>query len=102
MALVRGLLTAEPAIAAFRLLPGGHGTDLTLCLVPGPVATLVQVRDAVERVSASVIAGAEGRVRRGIEVALTDTAPTGASRCEAGASGAHLPGAATGDAAGTA
>jgi hypothetical protein len=70
VALVRDVLTAEPAIAAFRLLPGGHGTDLTLCLVPGPAATQVQVRDAVERVSASVMAGADGRARRGIEVAL--------------------------------
>ena len=49
-------------------------------------------RDAVERVSASVLARAEGRVRRGIEVALT--AP------EAGASGAPLPGEAAGEAAG--
>jgi hypothetical protein len=71
LALVRGLLTAEPAISAFRLLPGEHGTDLTLCLVPGPAATQAQVRDAVERVSASVLAGADGRVRRGVEVALT-------------------------------
>jgi hypothetical protein len=71
LALVRGLLAAEPAIAAFRLLPGEHGTDLTLCLVPGPAATQAQVRDAVERVSASVLAGADGRVRRGVEIALT-------------------------------
>ena len=92
VALVTGVLAAEPAIAAFQLLPGGHSTDLTLCLVPGPAVTLVQVRDAVERVSASVMARAEGRVRRGIEVALTTP--------EAGASGAPLPGTATGEAAG--
>jgi hypothetical protein len=71
VALVHGVLAGEPAIAGFRLLPGGHGTDLTLCLVPGPAATQAQVGDAVERVSASVVSGAEGRVRRGIEVALT-------------------------------
>ena len=92
VALVTGVLAAEPAIAAFQLLPGGHSTDLTLCLVPGPAVTLIQVRDAVERVSASVLARAEGRVRRGIEVALT--AP------EAGAVGAPLPGEAAGEAAG--
>jgi hypothetical protein len=80
LALVRGVLTAKPAIAAFRLLPGEHGTDLTLCLVPGPAATQVQVRDAVERVSEAVMAGAEGRVRRGIEVALTAAGPTGPGR----------------------
>ena len=100
VALVGGVLAAEPAIAAFRLLPGGHGTDLTLSLVPGPGATLVQVRDAVERLSASVMAGAEGRVRRGIEVALTDPGPAGPGF--SGASEAPLPGAATGEAAGTA
>ena len=62
---------------------------MTLCLVPGPAVTLVQVRDAVERVSASVMARAEGRVRRGIEVALTTPA---------GVSGAPLPGTASGEA----
>ena len=36
------------------------------------------MNDAVERVTASVMAGAEGRVRRGIEVALTAAGPTGA------------------------
>jgi len=78
MALLRGVLAAEPAITAFGLLPGAHGTDLTLCLVPGAAATQAQVNDAVERVTASVMAGAEGRVRRGIEVALTAAGPTGA------------------------
>ncbi len=71
VALVRGMVTAEPAIAGFGLQPGRHGTDLTLCLAPGPTATQVQLRDAIERVSVGVMAGAEGRVRRGIEVALT-------------------------------
>ena len=49
LALVHGVLRAEPAIAGFRLLPGRHGTDLTLCLAPAPTATQVQVRGAVER-----------------------------------------------------
>jgi len=71
LALAHGVLAAEPAIAGFRLLPGRHGTDLTLCLVPGPTATQVQVGGAVERASAAIMAGAEGRARRGIEVTLT-------------------------------
>jgi hypothetical protein len=98
VALVRGVLAAEPAIAAFQLLPGGHGTDLTLCLVPGPAVTPVQVRDAVERVSASVMARAEGRVRRGIEIALTT--PEGSASSDPATppsgSGAPLPGTAAG------
>jgi hypothetical protein len=75
VSLVRGIMTAETALAGFALQPGQHGTDLTLCLAPGPTATQAQVRDAIERVSAGVMAGAEGRVRRGIEVALTEAAP---------------------------
>ena len=82
VALVHGVLAAEPVIAGFRLLPGRHGTDLTLCLVPGPAAAQLQVRDAVERASAAVMAGAEGRVRRGIEVALD--AMGGSAACCAG------------------
>jgi SseB protein N-terminal domain len=82
VALVHGVLAAEPAIAGFRLLPGRHGTDLTLCLVPGPGAVQLQVRDAVERASAAVMAGAEGRVRRGIQVALA--AMGGSASCCAG------------------
>ena len=76
VALVRGLLAAEPALAGFGLQPGRHGTDLTLCLAPAPAATRVQLRDAVERVSAGVMAGAQGRVRRGIEVAFTEALGT--------------------------
>ena len=82
VALVRGLLTAEPAIAGFGLRPGRHGTDLTLCLVPAPAAAEVQLQAAVERVSTGVMAGAEGRVRRGIEVALTEAAPAEAAAPE--------------------
>jgi SseB protein N-terminal domain len=84
-ALVGGLLTAEPAIAGFGLRPGRHGTDLMLCLVPAPAAAEVQLREAVERVSAAVMAGAEGRVRRGIEVMFTEAAPAEAAAPEAAA-----------------
>ena len=72
--LVRGLAAAEPAIAGFGLQPGRHGTDLTICLVPGPGVTQAQIREAIERVSAGVMTGADGRVRRGVEVALTEAA----------------------------
>ena len=34
--LAHAALAAEPAVAAYRLLPGEDGTDLTLCLVPVP------------------------------------------------------------------
>ena len=88
VALVDGIVTAEPALAGFGLQPGRHGTDLTLCLAPGPTATQVQVRDAIERVSAGVMAGAEGRVRRGIEVALTEDTLRGPGTPGAGRDGA--------------
>ena len=74
VALVHGLAAAEPAIAGFGLQPGRHGTDLTICLVPGPGVTQAQIREAIERVSAGVMTGADGRVRRGVEVALTEAA----------------------------
>jgi SseB protein N-terminal domain len=88
VSLVRGIMTAETALAGFALQPGQHGTDLTLCLAPGPTATQAQVRDAIERVSAGVMAGAEGRVRRGIEVALTEAALRGTGTPGAGRDGA--------------
>ena len=34
VALAHVALAAEPVVAAYRLLPGEDGTDLTLCLVP--------------------------------------------------------------------
>jgi SseB protein N-terminal domain len=100
VALVRALAAAEPAIAGFGLQSGRHGTDLTVCLVPGPSVTQAQMREAVERVSAGVMAGADGRVRRGIEVALTEAAliesgaPQTAAR-QAGTPGTGTPGAGT-------
>jgi SseB protein N-terminal domain len=91
VALVRSLLTAEPAIAGFGLRPGRHGTDLTLCLVPAPAVAEVQLREAVERVGAGVMAGAGGRVRRGIEVAFTEAAPAEAAAPKAAAPEAAPP-----------
>jgi SseB protein N-terminal domain len=72
--LVRGVLMGEPAIAAFRLLPGEQGTDLTLCLVPVAAASEAEAQAAAERASEAVVAGAGDRLRRGLEVALAEAA----------------------------
>jgi len=72
VALVHAALTAEPAVAGYRLLPGEDGTDLTLCLVPVPGCDPAQAAftGAAERASRRVLAGAGPRVRRGIQVAV--------------------------------
>lgn len=72
VALVHAALTAEPAVAGYRLLPGEDGTDLTLCLVPVPGCDPAQAAftGAAERASQRVLAGAGPRVRRGIQVAV--------------------------------
>jgi SseB protein N-terminal domain len=72
--LVRGVLMGEPAIAAFRLLPGEQGTDLTLCLVPVAAASEAEAQAAAERASEAVVAGAGDRLRCGLEVALAEAA----------------------------
>src|SRR5260370_7566501 len=60
VALVHAALTAELAVAAYRLLPGEDGTDLTLCLVPVPGCDPAQAAftGAAERASRRVLAGA--------------------------------------------
>jgi len=98
LVLVRGLVAAEPAIAGFGLQPGRHGTDLTICLAPEPSVTQAQMRDAIERVSAGVMTGADARVRRGIEVALTEAALIESAAPQAGARGTGTPGAGGGGA----
>jgi hypothetical protein len=72
VALVHAALTAEPAVAGYRLLPGEDGTDLTLCLVPVPGCDPAQAAftGAAQRASTRVLAGAGPRVRRGIQVAV--------------------------------
>jgi hypothetical protein len=72
--LVRGVLMGEPAIAAFRLLPGDQGTDLTLCLVPVAAVSGAEVQAAADRASAAIMTGASDRLRRGLEVALAEAA----------------------------
>jgi len=79
-ALVHAALAAEPAIAAYRLLPGEDGTDLTLCLVPVPGCDPAgdAVAAAAQRASERVLAGAGPRLRRGIQVAVIEAAAGGA------------------------
>ena len=79
-ALVHAALAAEPAVAAYRLLPGEDGTDLTLCLVAvpdGDPADAAFTR-AARRASERVLAGAGPRLRRGIQVAVIAAARGGA------------------------
>ena len=79
-ALVHAALAAEPAVAAYRLLPGEDGTDLTLCLVAvpdGDPAAAAFTR-AARRASERVLAGAGPRLRRGIQVAVIAAARGGA------------------------
>jgi hypothetical protein len=79
-ALVHAALAAEPAVAAYRLLPGEEGTDLTLCLVPVPGSDPADAGfiGAAQRASERVLAGAGARLRRGIQVAVIDAAAGGA------------------------
>ena len=79
-ALVHAVLAAEPAVAAYRLLPGEDGTDLTLCLVPVPGGDPAGAAftGAAQRASERVLAGAGPRLRRGIQVAVIDGARGGA------------------------
>jgi len=91
MALAHEALAAEPAVAGYRLLPGEDETDLTLLLVPaigrGPGEPAL--RDAAQRAVAR-LAGAGGRVRRGIQVAVAGTPAAAAAGPEpaGGAGGA--------------
>ena len=79
-ALVHAALAAEPAVAAYRLLPGEDGTDLTLCLVPVPGGdpAAAAFTGAAQRASERVLAGAGPRLRRGIQVAVIAAARGGA------------------------
>jgi hypothetical protein len=81
-ALVHAALAAEPAVAAYRLLPGEDGTDLTLCLVPVPGGDPAGAAftGAARRASERALAGAGPRLRRGIQVAVIDAAGGGAGR----------------------
>lgn len=71
MALAQEALAAEPVIAGYRLLPGEDGTDLTLFLVPVPGCGEAELAGAARRAAGRLLAGAGGRVRRGIGVAVS-------------------------------
>jgi hypothetical protein len=75
LALAREALAAEPVIAGFRLLPGADGTDLTVYLVPvpGQDGGGAAVAEAAGRAVRRLAAGAAGRVRRGVQVAVAGT-----------------------------
>jgi SseB protein N-terminal domain len=79
-ALVHAALAAEPAVVAYRLLPGEDGTDLTLCLVPVPGRDPADAAftGAARRASERVLAGAGPRLRRGIQVAVIEPPAGGA------------------------
>jgi hypothetical protein len=78
-------VAGEPLIAGFALLPGGDGSDLTvqLTLAPGCGPGDNRAQAAIQRVVERIVAGAGGRVRRGITVAAstvvasTEAASTG-------------------------
>ena len=78
--LAHAALAAEPAVAAYRLLPGEDGTDLTLCLVPAPGwdPARAAFTAAAQRATERVLAGAGQRLRRGVQVAVIGPAPGGA------------------------
>ena len=63
VALAHAALAAEPVIAAYRLLPGEDGTDLTLCLVPVPGCDPAEAAftDAAQRASERAAGGARAR-----------------------------------------
>ncbi len=71
MALAHEALAAEPVLAGYRLLPGEDGTDLTLFLVPVPGCGEADLAGAARRAIGRLLAGAGGRVRRGIGVAVS-------------------------------
>jgi len=79
-ALAHAALAAEPVIAAYRLLPGEDGTDLTLCLAPVPDCdpAAAAFTGAAQRASERLLAGAGPRLRRGIQVAVIEAAAGGA------------------------
>jgi len=70
-------LTGEPLIAGFALRPGEGGSDLTIQVTlapgygPGDARARAAIQGAVER----IVAGGDGRVRRGITVAVAGGTP---------------------------
>jgi len=78
-ALAHAALSAEPVVAAYRLLPGEDGTDLTLCLVPVPDCdpAAPAFTGAAQRASERLLAGAGPRLRRGIQVAVIEVTAGG-------------------------
>jgi hypothetical protein len=65
-------LAGEPLITDFALLPGEGGSDVTvqLTLADGYGPAHVDAQAAIQRAIDRLVAGGDGRVRRGITVAV--------------------------------
>jgi SseB protein N-terminal domain len=70
-------LAAEPVIAAYQLLPGKDGSDLTveLTLVAGCGPGHARAQEAIQRSAERIIAGGGASVRRGIAVSASAGGP---------------------------
>jgi hypothetical protein len=76
-ALADAALAGEPLITDFALLPGDGGSDLTvqLTLADGYGPAHAHAQAAIERAMERLVAGGDGRVRRGITVAAAGGTP---------------------------
>ena len=68
----------EPLIGAITLGPGQAGTDLSVAVILGEGCAPVDpgVQEAIQRVVTGLAAAAGGRLRRGLEVAITAAGPS--------------------------
>jgi SseB protein N-terminal domain len=79
-ALADAALTGEPLIAGFAIRPGEAGSDLAIevTLARGYGSADARAQAAIQGAVERIVAGAAGRVRRGIMVAVTAGAGAGA------------------------
>ena len=79
-ALADAALTGEPLIAGFAIRPGEAGSDLAIevTLARGYGSADARAQAAIQRAVERIVAGAAGRVRRGIMVTVTAGAGAGA------------------------
>ena len=76
-ALTEAALAGEPLITDFALLPGEGGSDLTVqvTLADGYGPAHAHAQAAIQRAMERLVAGGDGRVRRGITVAAAGSTP---------------------------
>jgi hypothetical protein len=79
LALVRGVLAAEPAVTHFTAGPPAHGADLALQLTLGPGCSPARAQGLAARCAEMIVSGGAGSVRRGVEISLTALGPGTAS-----------------------